>query len=96
MTAAHFLDKLIGFQKKTELKKVQQFFSDQGVESKFLGIRMANIFALAKQFIQMSLKEIERLIESKIYEARLGAVSIMDFQARSKITLGVKLTGFQL
>jgi 3-methyladenine DNA glycosylase AlkD len=36
--------------------------------------------------MDMPLTEIEKLLESPIHEARVGAVSIMDFQARSKKT----------
>ena len=50
------------------------------------GVRMGQVFALAKQFVHMPLEEIEKLLESPIHEARVGAVSIMDFQARSKKT----------
>jgi len=45
---------------------------------------MGQVFALAKEFMGMELGEIEKLLESDIHEARVGAVSIMDFQARSK------------
>jgi 3-methyladenine DNA glycosylase AlkD len=48
------------------------------------GIRMAELFALAKTFTQMPLQEVEKLLDSKLYDARMGAVCIMDFQARDK------------
>jgi len=51
-----------------------------------LGVRMGQVFALAKEFIEMPLSEVEKLLESPIREARVGAVSIMDFQARRKKT----------
>jgi 3-methyladenine DNA glycosylase AlkD len=51
-----------------------------------MGVRMGQVFALAKEFMAMPLDEVERLLESPIHEARVGAVSIMDFQARSKKT----------
>jgi 3-methyladenine DNA glycosylase AlkD len=50
------------------------------------GVRMGQVFALAKEFVEMPLDEVEKLLESPIHEARVGAVSIMDFQARSKKT----------
>lgn len=52
----------------------------------FLGVRHSDLFTLAKQYITLSLKEIEILLESPYYEVRLGAVSSMDFQAKSKKT----------
>jgi 3-methyladenine DNA glycosylase AlkD len=86
LTAKQFLTELSAFQTRAELENVQRFFRYEGVESKFFGIRMAKIFALSKQFAQMPLNEIEKLLESDYYEARMGAVSIMDFQARNKKT----------
>jgi 3-methyladenine DNA glycosylase AlkD len=49
-------------------------------------IGMGQIFALAKEFIAMDPREIERLLESPAHEMRVGAVSVMDWQARSKKT----------
>jgi 3-methyladenine DNA glycosylase AlkD len=49
---------------------------------------MATLFALAKSFLQMPVDEIKELLKSDYYEARMGAVSIMDFQARDKKTTG--------
>lgn len=84
LTAKQFLIELSAFQSTAALENVQRFFRDEGTESKFLGVRMSNLFALAKKFIQMPLNEIEKLLESEFYEARMGAVCMMDFQARDK------------
>ncbi|CAA9322546.1 MAG: hypothetical protein AVDCRST_MAG93-5813 [uncultured Chloroflexia bacterium] len=51
-----------------------------------MGIPMRQIFALAKQFIAMPPGDIETLLESPFHDVRVGAVSIMDWQARSKKT----------
>jgi 3-methyladenine DNA glycosylase AlkD len=48
------------------------------------GIHMSALFALAKSFTAMPLTEVEKLLKNKAYEARMGAVCIMDFQARDK------------
>ena len=53
---------------------------------KSAGIPMGKIFALAKEFIDMPPAEIEKLLESKRHEMRVGAVSIMDWKARAKTT----------
>ncbi len=47
---------------------------------------MGQVFALAKEFIEMPPSEIEKLLESPIHEVRAGGCSIMDKQARSKKT----------
>ena len=49
-------------------------------------IGMGKIFALAKEDMAMEPGQIERLLESPLHEVRVGAVSIMDWQARSKKT----------
>jgi 3-methyladenine DNA glycosylase AlkD len=51
---------------------------------------MSKIFELAKQYIPMPLDEIRKLLLSEFYEVRMGAVSIMDFQARDKKITPVK------
>jgi DNA alkylation repair enzyme len=48
----------------------------------FGAIPMRAVFALAKAEIEMSPGEIELLLESPVHKARVGAVSVMDFQAR--------------
>lgn len=86
-TAKDFIDNLSKFKSRAELEKVQRFFRDNDDPSnKFLGVRMGKIFELAKTFADMAPKEIEKLLESEYYEVRMGAVSIMDFQARNKKT----------
>ena len=49
-------------------------------------VSMGQVFALAKELMDMSPQEIEKLLESPIHKVRAGAVSIMDWQARSKKT----------
>ena len=55
-----------------------------------LGVRMGQVFALAKEFMDMPLDEVETILECPFHEMRVGAVSIMDFQARSKKTSDVR------
>jgi hypothetical protein len=51
-----------------------------------VAVRMGDIFALAKRFIDLEPDQIEELLDSPIHEVRVGAVSIMDFQARRRTT----------
>lgn len=55
-------------------------------QDQVLGVRMGAVFALAKEHIAMEPDQIEALLECPIHEARIGAVSVMDFQARRKRT----------
>jgi len=88
--AEHFVERLTSYISPVERKKIQRYFKTGAGEYSegdvFIGVRMGNIFALAKEFIEMPPKEIEKLLESPIHEVRVGAVSIMDWQARSKKT----------
>jgi hypothetical protein len=47
---------------------------------------MGRIFALAKECIDMEPAEIERLLDNPDHSARVGAVSVMDWQARRRST----------
>jgi 3-methyladenine DNA glycosylase AlkD len=49
-------------------------------------VPMRDIFALAKEFTGMDPSQIEALLEASDHESRVGAVSIMDFQARGRRT----------
>ena len=49
-------------------------------------VGMGQVFALAKASMDMSLHEIETLLEHDDHLAKVGAVSVMDFQARSRRT----------
>lgn len=88
MTARQFVKKLETLRSATELKKIQRYFKsgegEYGEGDEFMGVRMGQVFALAKEFMEMPPNEIEKLLENPIHEVRVGAVSIMDWQARSK------------
>lgn len=79
VTAKKFIEKLRSAAKAVEASKTPE--DDQS-----MGVHMRDVFALAKEFIDMPPEQIEKLLESPIHEVRAGAVSIMDWQARSKKT----------
>jgi hypothetical protein len=90
MSAKQFIKKLETHRSPEELKKIQRYFKSgegqYGEGDEFMGVRMGQVFALAKEFIEMPPSEIEKLLESPIHEVRAGAMSIMDKQARHKKT----------
>jgi 3-methyladenine DNA glycosylase AlkD len=90
MTAVEFIKKLKTYRSPEELKKIQRYFKtgagEYGEGDEFIGVRMGQVFTLAKEFIEMPPGEIEKLLESPIHEVRAGALSIMDKQARHKKT----------
>ncbi|WKZ46284.1 MAG: DNA alkylation repair protein [Anaerolineales bacterium] len=84
MTAKQFIERLKALSSKQAAKGHAHLAADK--TDAIIGVKMGQVFALAKEFMGMELDEVEKLLESDIHEARVGAVSIMDFQARSKKT----------
>ncbi len=88
--AATFVERVKAISSKEELVKLQQYFKtgkgDYGEGDVFIGVRMGQLFDLAKEFIDMPPAELEQLLESPVHEIRAGAMSIMDKQARNKKT----------
>lgn len=89
-TAAKFVERLKELQSDVELQKIQRYFKsgkgEYGEGDQFMGVKMGNLFALAKEFIEMEPREMAKLLESNVHEVRAGAMSIMDKQARAKKT----------
>lgn len=90
INAAQFVRKLKTYRAPEEVEKIQRYFKSGKGEyaegDQFIGVRMGQLFALAKEFIEMPPSELEKLLESPIHEVRAGALSIMGKQARSKKT----------
>ena len=84
LTADDFLKRLKALRSSSVAKSHDHLASDS--DDVIWGVRMGQVFALAKEFMEMPLAEAEKLLENPIHEARVGAVSIMDFQARAKKT----------
>ncbi|HYE53611.1 MAG TPA: DNA alkylation repair protein [Chitinophagaceae bacterium] len=95
MTAEAFIWKLKTYRSDAELKKYQRFFKfsvDNPLkDDEFIGVRMGQVFGLAKEYIDMPLQEIEKLMESPIHEVRAGAMSIMAKRAAHKNTTPLQL-----
>lgn len=88
LTAVEFIKRMKALQSRKEQLNIRRYFKmddgDYGAGDQFIGVKMGQLFALAKEFSDMPVKEIEKLLESPIHEARAGAVSIMDKSARKK------------
>ena len=84
LTADDFLKRLKALRSASVAKSHDHLASDR--DDVIWGVRMGQVFALAKEFMEMPLADVEKLLENPIHEARVGAVSIMDFQARAKKT----------
>ncbi len=86
LTAEHFVEKLTGLSESSGQTKAGTGFRSDDEDDRFIAVSMRDVFALAKAFIDLDLDEIERLLASPIHEVRVGAVSVMDFQARRSAT----------
>jgi len=88
LTAKNFTKELEKHQSDKELQKIQRYFktgeNEYGHGDKFIGVKMGQVFAIAKEFGEMPIGEIEKLLESPIHEVRAGAVSLMDKASRDK------------
>ena len=82
-TAKEFIEKLMALAAVNKSDNSKYYVGNEK-KNKILGNRMSDVFKLAKQLMQMPLHEIELLLDNDYYEVRMGAVSIMDFQARDK------------
>lgn len=82
--AEAFIEELKKNESSEAGKKNFAFFEDDGNKAKVIGVRMKVVFELAKKYSQMPPPEVNKLLDSELYEVRLGAVSIMDFKTRDK------------
>jgi hypothetical protein len=84
-TADQFLERLEALNSPAERERnVRGLQAD--ADDRFVGVRMGQIFTLAREFMTMAPPEIERLLENPVHQVRVGAVSIMDWQARNSKT----------
>lgn len=87
LTADAILARLQKLRSDEERKKYHRYFSfDDDAAETFIGVRMGEVFALAKECVLTPPAEIEKLMESDIHEARAAAMSIMAKQYQAKKT----------
>lgn len=90
ISAEQFIEKLNTYRSLEQREQYRRYFKlgegEYGEGDEFIGVRMGQVFDLAKEFIEMEPDEIEKLLESLIHEVRAGGLSIMDKQARRKKT----------
>lgn len=90
LTAKRFIERLTPLGSAEGVKAARRYLrpgpQSVGDLDVAIGARMGDVFALAKECVDMPLGEVAVLLDSSVHEVRVGAVSIMDFQARSKGT----------
>jgi DNA alkylation repair enzyme len=89
-TAQAFLARLEARSSPVERDKLQRYFNaGEGAERTadvVLGVRMGEVFKLAKEFIDLPPEQIDQLLASPIHQVRAGGLRIMGNQASRKRT----------
>ncbi len=90
ISADTFVNALMEFSTSENQQNAKRFFKtgigEYGEGDLFIGVRNGPVNALAKAYINLPLCEIEKLLKNPIHEVRSGALGIMDYQARRKMT----------
>jgi 3-methyladenine DNA glycosylase AlkD len=85
-----FVEKLFEVRTDEQQEKIQRYFKtgegEYAASTRFIGVRMGDVFRLAKTFIDLTPADLERLLDHDEHEVRVGALSVMDKQARRKRT----------
>ena len=85
-TAEQFITQLHTMASTKEQQHIRKFFKADDAKNRVIGVRMKHTFDTAKANTAMPLSEVQKLLTSPYYEARIGAVSILDFKARKRLT----------
>jgi 3-methyladenine DNA glycosylase AlkD len=85
LTAACFVERLDSHRSPGRDQQIQRYFKHADGDV-FIGVRMGQVFALAKEFTDLPPEEIELLLASPVHEARAGALRIMARQAAGRKT----------
>jgi 3-methyladenine DNA glycosylase AlkD len=90
LTAASFLRRLEASARPEDADQFTRYFKtgpgEYGEGDTFIGVRMGTVFDLARSFLGMPVDELEKLLESPVHEARAGALTIMNEEAKKKRT----------
>ena len=81
-TADRLVEVLRTKQSDEELEKVR---SRLGPGEPAIGMRMRDLFDVAKAHQDLPLEEVDRLLDHPEYEARMAAMCILDFKARRRL-----------
>jgi 3-methyladenine DNA glycosylase AlkD len=81
-TAAEVVAALEARRSETELAKVRRRLAP---DEEAFGLRMRDLFDIAKAHTDLPLEEVDRLLDHAAYEPRMAALCILDFRARRRL-----------
>jgi 3-methyladenine DNA glycosylase AlkD len=82
LTAAKVTAALAAVRSDDELPKVRKRLAP---DEPAFGMRMRDLFAVAKTHTELPLTEVDRLLDHPAYEPRMAAMCILDFKARRRL-----------
>ncbi len=83
VTASQVVGDLVRLASETELAKLRKRLPESEVA---IGLRMGDLFAVAKAHRDLPLAELEILLDHVAYEPRMTAFCILDFKAQRRLT----------
>jgi len=86
MNANDFMGALRPHITAPEKAKLQRFYKGSDPKTRALGVRFGTVFKIAKDFVDLPLPQVEKLLDSHYYEVRMGAVAILDHRGRKKLS----------
>lgn len=81
-SAETFLREISGYIRDDEFEKTEKFYKGDNQNTKDLGVKFGDVFAVAKKYYRMDTKDIVKLLDNDYYEIRMAAVAIMAYQAK--------------
>ncbi|MDV6014021.1 DNA alkylation repair protein [Haloechinothrix sp. LS1_15] len=81
-SAAGVVAALESLRSEAELAKVRKRLA---ADEPAIGMRMRDLFDVAKTHTDLPLTEVERLLDHPAYEPRMAAMCVLDFQARRRL-----------
>lgn len=85
LTAASFIQELEKLSDEKARKDLERYFKPQHRDH-FIGVKNSVVNKLAGNFLDMPIKELEKMLNNDIHEVRAGAISVMDQLSRKKRT----------
>ncbi|WP_277115344.1 hypothetical protein, partial [Chryseobacterium sp.] len=76
MTAKEFIETLALFKNEKELNKAEKFFKGNDGITKSFGTKFGDVFSTAKEFSELSLADITKLLARDLSEVTIGAVRL--------------------
>ena len=85
LTAASFIEELEKLSNEKTRIDLERYFKPQHRDH-FIGVKNSVVNTLAGNYLDMPLKELEKMLNNDTHEVRAGAISVMDQLSRRKRT----------